>query len=98
MKNKKKIIAAIVCVCILLVAVISHVYTITHSEHECIGEECAVCRRIEDCRSYVRTLLRVTLTAAFLYFFVESAAAGIKFVSGGIWGSSPVILHVKKTE
>ena len=61
MQRCKKHIAVFVCVCFLLASVLSVAFVISHSDHECIGEQCEICLQI----SHITNILKQLRAAVF---------------------------------
>ncbi len=70
----RKSAAGIFAVLLLMLTIFSSVYIITESEHDCEGEDCAICHMIEICEGILRNtgkVLSFLVIAAFMCFVSE---------------------------
>lgn len=59
-KNKLRVIAALLCLCVCLLTILSISFLVFHSHHHCIGDGCPVCSEI----TYVAATLQTLAGAA----------------------------------
>lgn len=64
MTKKDRIVAFLAAAALLLVLLASSAFIIVHAHHDCTGEDCPVCTRIEACTERVRQLAAAVVTAA----------------------------------
>ena len=57
-------IALLICICFLLVTVISAAFVLSHSNHDCSGERCEICCRIDRVSETIGQLRVTALFAA----------------------------------
>ena len=52
--KSKKIMAVFTAVMVAVLLLLSGFFIITHTEHECIDEDCPVCTQMESCEHEIR--------------------------------------------
>ena len=70
----RKSAASIFAVLLLMLTIFSSVYIITESEHDCEGEDCAICHMIEICEGILHNtgkVLSFCIIAAFIHCISE---------------------------
>lgn len=67
LNNKlKKIIAFIICFCIILFLIFSFSYIINNAEHSCIGKDCSICLKLYILQDIIKS---ITITAFYVNIF-----------------------------
>ena len=76
--NKPKCLASALAVLLALVMLFSVVYIALEADHDCCGEDCAICAQIQACEDLLRNLLTVAVfaAAARCYFALVCVFAG----------------------
>jgi cell division protein FtsL len=65
--NSKRFIAMLILICIVVTALLSISFIISHSNHDCIGESCPVCARINYCISILNNIAGLNLIFCLLF-------------------------------
>lgn len=65
MKTSRHILRTLICVAVLLAVAFSAFYVVFEIEHDCAGEQCAICQLIEFCKNLLRSPFLVVIVAAF---------------------------------
>ncbi len=97
MKKTKR--AAVILACVLFFAMLFSVLFIAHeSQHDCSGNNCSVCMKIEACESALRNISGAVSAAAVLaavsFVFVKAVLS----VSAVCVQPTPVSLKVKLSD
>ena len=66
--KSKKILALLTAVMVAVLLLLSGFFIITHTEHDCIGEDCPVCAQLETCENGMRLLTQAAGMGAVLAF------------------------------
>ena len=72
--KSKKIMAVFTAVMVAVLLLLSGFFIITHTEHECIGEDCPVCTQMESREHEIRLLTQAVGMGdvlAFAYILTE---------------------------
>lgn len=62
--KKRRIIAAIMCFALLFVMVSSATYIVIEANHNCTGDGCPICHKIQICRQVLNTVGTALVRAA----------------------------------
>lgn len=72
--KKRRMIAAVMCLALLLVMVFSAAYIVIEATHNCIGDGCPICHEIQICQQVLNTvgtaLVRVAVSLGALFLLV----------------------------
>ena len=91
----KQIIALSMCVCVIVISLLSMIFIISHLHHNCLGENCPICEQIKNAESFINQFsmsLGQPVIAAFICAIVYSSLLLIYF---SIAHHSPVHLKVR---
>ena len=95
MTKQRRIFAAVLAVFVVLVVLSASVFMIEHADHECAGEGCPICERLDSCAQSLRSLA----AAAVVVSVVSAFAAALRVCADGEQPASaprtPVSLKVK---
>ena len=98
MAKKHSVIRVLLCLAILFALVFSVFYVAVEADHDCVGEDCAVCQQVARCESLLRIALPLFASALF-------ALAGNMFSALCLYTSAetankrtPVALKVKLSD
>lgn len=64
MKTSRHILKTLICVAVILAVAFSAFYVVFETEHDCAGEQCAICQLIELCKNLLRSPFLVVMVAA----------------------------------
>lgn len=86
-KTKQKLIAFLLCACIMVASVFSLLFVASHAHHDCVGDECVVCNQIGTAKSILNQLKTGTSASAnsialwgfFVLFAVAFVARAVFF-------------------
>ena len=94
-KTKFMRIALILCICFIAFSLISHIFLITNTNHDCTGNFCSVCNLINN----TKTLLKQIGAAAIGLFAVlmiwSLILSRINNILHNIFSANPIALKVK---
>lgn len=62
--NKTKRFAAVLALLLALVMLFSVLYIALEADHDCCGEDCAICAQLRACQDLLRNLLTLAVLAA----------------------------------
>ena len=74
-EKQRKMTAWAAALLIVVLVSLSSLFIVTHAEHDCKGEDCAVCAELKVCEAAVRSLGKAVAVAAasvFLWKLTES--------------------------
>ena len=64
----KKIFAFVTAFLVTAVLLLSGFFIVTHTEHECTGEDCPVCAELQECAATIRLITEAAGTGAIVIF------------------------------
>lgn len=64
----KKIFAFVTAFLVTAVLLLSGFFIVTHTEHECTGEDCPVCAELQACAATIRLITEAAGTGAVVIF------------------------------
>ena len=64
--KKHRILACILCVMFVATLFASETYIVTHTHHDCIGDDCPVCAALASCEQLLRSFAANGLIPAFM--------------------------------
>ena len=70
--TKRRIVAAILGLLILVVMLSSSLFIIEHADHDCVGEDCPICEQICFCERMLKTLSLAVVAAVAIFVFAVS--------------------------
>ena len=81
--HKRRILAGVLALAALLALLLSAFYVAAEADHDCTGEDCAVCALIHLCENLLRSFAAVILMAAvlasvLLFFAAARFACGFR--------------------
>ena len=97
MEKLKKVIAAILCILLVLSLAFSISFVSHGASHDCVGEDCRICAVINKCAELLRDLLTFGACAAIFGIFVYSVRNVVSDSGVSYTFSTPVRLKVKIT-
>lgn len=53
-KQKRRVVALLLALCVMAVLLLSAFFVITHASHVCTGSDCKVCHELENCLATAR--------------------------------------------
>ena len=57
MQKKTRTVRRVLALFLLVALLLSVAYIVVAAEHDCVGENCATCRQVEQCEHFLRLLL-----------------------------------------
>lgn len=72
MKKNRSVYAGVLCGILVVALILSGLFVTTHLDHDCTGENCAVCAMLFSCEQLIRSL---TAVVALLVAAVEGLRA-----------------------
>ena len=95
MSAKRRVIALILALAVVLSVTASLVFIIHEAHHDCVGEDCRICSAIAVCCNVVKTLAAALILLVFLDA-ARSASSAFGVRQGFLHRTeTPVILKVK---
>ena len=65
----KRFLAAIILLCVVVTVLFSAFFGLTHTDHQCIGEDCLVCAGIQFCENILKVLSSGGIAVIFACLF-----------------------------
>ena len=98
MRKSNKRVALVLCAILVCTAVLSFLLVADKADHDCAGDDCAICLALRFCESVIRSLgLTVVIYAVFS--LSKRVCSAIKAFNGTLSDPlTPVFLCVKLTE
>lgn len=96
--NKKRFIAIIFASILFFVMLLSTVYIVAESEHDCTGDNCPVCSQILQCETALNTISSAAGAAAAAAVFAYILMAGTVKITSQEPASTLISLKVQLTE
>lgn len=96
--NKKRFIAVTFAFMLFFVMLLSTVYIVAESEHDCIGDNCPVCSQILQCETALNTISSAAGAAAAAAVFAYILMTGTVKVISQKPASTLISLKVQLTE
>ena len=75
--NKKRFVSTALVFALFFVMLLSTIYIIAETEHDCVGDNCPVCSQISQCENAINTVSSAAGIAAAPY---RSAAAAFAYI------------------
>lgn len=69
--NRLKTIALIMCILLFTVVAASFPFMIVNPHHDCIGHDCSVCAKIQECKSLLPHIPLIAGVIFFALFFTR---------------------------
>ena len=88
----------VLCVCVAAAALLSENFIAAHADHDCLGEGCPVCLRIQEVRLLVRQFKYTALHFGFLPGMVPMIALALRLAALRVISTNSVRLKVKMNE
>ena len=93
--NKKRFVSTALVFALFFVMLLSTIYIIAETEHDCVGDNCPVCSQISQCENAVSSAASIAAAAAaFAYILM----AGTVKVTSQKPASTLISLKVQLTE
>ncbi len=95
MTNYRRLAAWLLAVLVLFAVAASLFVVAQEADHNCMGEDCAVCAVIALCRNTLQALFGVLIAAAALFACLRFTAPVLLPICASFYRETPVILKVK---
>lgn len=95
MAKRKRIAALVLAVLVLCALLVSECFLAAESDHDCTGDNCAVCCVLNACQSVLRTLGAALMLAAVCALAVRLCARAAYCAEAACAAVTPVSLKVK---
>ena len=97
--NKKRFVSTALVFALFFVMLLSTIYIIAETEHDCVGDNCPVCSQISQCENAINTVssaagIAAAVAAAFAYILM----AGTVKITSQKPASTLISLKVQLTE
>ena len=95
--NKKRFVSTALVFALFFVMLLSTIYIIAETEHDCVGDNCPVCSQISQCENAINTVssaASIAAAAAFAYILM----AGTVKITSQKPASTLISLKVQLTE
>jgi hypothetical protein len=91
----KRLSLIVITACLALAAVSADVFVFTHLDHDCTGEDCAVCLQIEIAQNLIELMGRIGLFILVAGIFASALRLIRKSQVFSTVFASPILLKVK---
>lgn len=98
MAKRKRIAALVIASLILCALLVSECFLAAESDHDCTGDNCAVCCVLNVCENVLRTLGTTLMLAAVCALVREACARVQSFAAFSAVSANPVSLKVKLSD
>ncbi|MBO4915374.1 MAG: hypothetical protein J5449_09235 [Oscillospiraceae bacterium] len=95
MTKKRRIAAAVLAALVVLVALSASVFMIEHADHDCAGEDCAICERLYACAQNLRSLAAAAIVVFAAVIFASVLRVCVDRGASSYAQRTPVSLKVK---
>ena len=92
MKSLKKS-ALFLALLVLLSVLALELFVIAEADHECVGEDCEICREIAVAENALKSFSQALALSALAFFAAVSSVGGRRMLSTG--ASSPTLVALK---
>ena len=95
MTKKNRIVATVLAAIAVVVMLSSSLFIIEHADHDCIGDDCAVCEQINICAQTLKNLSIAVLATTIAYALGFSLHTAFGRIVSAFISYTPVLLKVK---
>ena len=96
--NKKRFVSTALVFALFFVMLLSTIYIIAETEHDCVGDNCPVCSQISQCENTINTVSSAVSIAAVAAVFAYILMAGTVKITSQKPASTLISLKVQLTE
>ena len=73
MKKLSRLLALVMCVCLILTLFVSSAYIAANASHDCMGHDCRICEHIAEAMSLMNSFVLIGLIVAHLFALLACA-------------------------
>ena len=96
--SKKRFVSTALVFALFFVMLLSTIYIIAETEHDCVGDNCPVCSQISQCENTINTVSSAVSIAAVAAVFAYILMAGTVKITSQKPASTLISLKVQLTE
>ena len=98
-QNNKKInlghIALILCICFIAFSLLTQIFIITHTNHDCLGADCPICKQINNMKTLAKQICAAVIAVSAIFITLSLTLPSANYTFFDIFFANPIALKVK---